>query len=470
MSAHTATTPAHDKGMAEKFLAGLDPTASRFTFQLFSDGASRRAEIFHGTLDELWPKVQALNTPKRGVGVFVTIGETDFKGRSTKNVLRPRALFADADNDTQITHCMEAIKECGATPSMIVGSGRGLHFYYVCADIPRDQFSALQTSLIEKLRTDPAVKDLPRVMRLPGTLHLKNPSKPRLVKLYPTEDPVRRWTLSDLVAKLGLSPATTASNPAQLNSANTQSKDGFGSADMPPLDREPIIKNCPFFLDALKNGGVDHSQGLWNLTVLACTFLQDGEKLAHMLGNKHVGYTPNGTKALWDRKVSEKNQKGLGWPSCAAIQTQGCKLCATCKHLGKIKSPLNLAHQQQTQPAEPSFVDPYAEFGGPEFPLDVLPPTLARFVDAEHRAMGADPSAIAMAVLTTVAGAINGETRVRAGEGWWERPILWTALVGQPSTMKSPIIDKAMKPLSRIDHERAKRWKQEYAIWQQSQK
>ena len=112
---------------------------------------------------------------------------------------------------------------------------------------------------------------------------------------------------------------------------------------MPPLDWEPIIKDCPFFFDALKNGGHDHSQGLWNLTILACTFLQDGDKLAHKLGNKHVGYTPGSTKAMWDRKVREKDQQGLGWPSCTAIQSEGCKLCATCKHFGKIKSPLNLA-------------------------------------------------------------------------------------------------------------------------------
>ena len=113
-------------------------------------------------------------------------------------------------------------------------------------------------------------------------------------------------------------------------------------------------------------------------------------------------------------------------------------------------------------------MDPYAEFVGPPFPLDVLSPTLAKFVDAEHRAMGADPSAIAMAALTTVAGAMHAETRIRVGQGWWERPILWTALVGQPSTMKSPIIDKTKKPLSSVDHERDKRWRQEYAIWQQN--
>jgi Protein of unknown function (DUF3987) len=118
-------------------------------------------------------------------------------------------------------------------------------------------------------------------------------------------------------------------------------------------------------------------------------------------------------------------------------------------------------------PLQPSFVDPYAEFIGPAFPLDVLPTTLSKFVDAEHRAMGADPSAIAMAALTAVAGAMHAETVIRAGEGWLEKPILWTASVGQPSTMKSPIFDKTTKPLIRIDHERDKSWRQQDAMWRQ---
>src|SRR5262249_36388230 len=150
----------------------------------------------------------------------------------------------------------------------------------------------------------------------------------------------------------------------------------------------------------------------------------------------HRSYMEEETDAMWDRKVKEREERGLGWPSCAAIQNEGCKLCATCEHFGKIRSPLNLARPL------PSFVDPYAEFCGPEFPVDVLPPTVRAFVDAQHRAMGADPSAIAMAALTGIAGATHAETCIRAGDGWWERPIIWTALIGQPSTMKSPIIDK----------------------------
>jgi hypothetical protein len=88
-----AKAPAHDKEIARRFLAGLDPRATKFTFQLFSDCGGGRAQIFHGALDEVWPKVLALNTPQRGVGVFVVIAETDFKGRKAENIVRPRALL-----------------------------------------------------------------------------------------------------------------------------------------------------------------------------------------------------------------------------------------------------------------------------------------------------------------------------------------------------------------------------------------
>src|SRR5262249_22142834 len=58
-----------------------------------------------------------------------------------------------------------------------------------------------------KVGTDAAITDLPRVMRLPGTLHLKDPTKPQLVKLHDANLASRYWTCSELVEKLNLSPA-----------------------------------------------------------------------------------------------------------------------------------------------------------------------------------------------------------------------------------------------------------------------
>ena len=187
----------------------------------------------------------------------------------------------------------------------------------------------------------------------------------------------------------------------------------------------------------------------------------------------HAKYTFAETQEQYERKVGERQSRGWDILPCATIRGSNCTACATCPLFAKGKSPLNIrpaptAAVEAAPQVEPSFVDPYAEFVGPEFPLEILPPTLATFVDAEHRAMGADPAATAMAALTAVAGAMHAETQVRAGDGWWEKPTLWTGLVGQPSSMKSPIIEKATKPLSRIDHERDKRWRQEHTKWTQT--
>jgi hypothetical protein len=62
---------------------------------------------------------------------------------------------------------------------------------------------------------------------------------------------------------------------------------------------------------------------------------------------------------------------------------------------------------------------------------------------------------------------MHAETYVRAGEGWEEKPILWTTLLGPPSAMKSPIIQKAIAPLRKIDHQRDAAWRQQFAVWKQ---
>ena len=395
---------------------------------------------------------------------------------------------------TTLEEALDAIKEFRnkvglPAPSALVGSGGGLHVYWIFdRPLTRPEWQPYAeglkaAALTYGLRCDAGLTtDAARILRVPETFNYKT-DPPKAVKLLGLK--ATDYATDDLKVLLSIAPTPVLpggnKSPVDISAfVGKRPADAFAVFDpkegirpreeLPPLDPAPIIADCPFFKDALKTGGKDHSQGIWNLSVLATVFMQNGEQFAHAIGNKHPGYTPESTDEMYARKVREHKQRGIGWPSCAAIQSEGCKLCANCKHFGIIKSPLNLARPQQPPELPPSFVDPYADFVGPAFPLDVLPPTLAEFVDAEHRAMGADPSAIAMAALTVVAGALHAETKIRVGEGWWERPILWTALVGQPSTMKSPIIDKTKKPLLSVDQEREKRWKQEYAIWQQNNK
>ncbi len=420
--------------------------------------------------------------------------------RSQQDALYLRALWLDIDIkappkgyatlDEAIVSLGQFNEKVGLPPpTALVSSGGGLHCYWFFdRPLSRAEWQPYGDGLKAAaqqhgLRCDPISADSARILRVPGTRNFKfdPPAPVRLLGMRPDDYPVE--ALAPLLAfkptftgpvtapapQMDLSTFAGKKPAAGFEALTDKLSDGIRE-ELPPLDPTPVIQGCPFFRDAFKTGGKDHSQGLWNLSVLSTVFMKNGEQFAHAIGDKHPGYTPDSTKEMFARKTREHKQRGIGWPSCAAIQSEGCKLCSTCKHFGKIKSPLNLARPQQLPQLPPSFVDPYADFVGPAFPFDVLPPALTKFVDAEHRAMGADPSAIAMAVLTVVAGALHAETKIRAGEGWWEKPILWTALVGQPSTMKSPIIDKTKKPLLSVDQEREKRWKQEYAIWQQNNK
>ncbi len=250
--------------------------------------------------------------------------------------MRPRALFADADSKEQAARCLSQLKACGVYPSMAVNSGRGHHFYF-CTDVPRDQFSMLQMQLIAKFGSDPAVKDLPRVMRLPGTLHLKDPTKPMLVTLLnPPNVSVQRWQLPDLESKLGLSPSIAdydfatfradpgppargllyppALFPTKPYVPPAELDDGILGEDCRrhevDLDPSVLFKECPFLRESYKTGGAGLAQGLWMNSVLAMTFLPHGDELAQKFSAGYSTYTADETDKMYDRKENDAKVDG----------------------------------------------------------------------------------------------------------------------------------------------------------------
>jgi hypothetical protein len=157
-----------DRCEAMRFLALLDPTTSRFTFQTFDDNKDRKdnklAKILHGTLDQHWGTLVRLNA--QGAGVFVTINETDFRGRTVKNIVRVRALFLDCDG--------APLPQDGPRWYIAVESSTGrFHAYWQPNGIALADFKRAQILIARRWHGDPSVNDLPRVMRLPGFIHHK---------------------------------------------------------------------------------------------------------------------------------------------------------------------------------------------------------------------------------------------------------------------------------------------------------
>ncbi len=81
--------------------------------------------------------------------------------------------------------------------------------------------------------------------------------------------------------------------------------------------------------------------------------------------------------------------------------------------------------------------DVHAPIEPPAFPVDVLPPLWGDWCRRAARTAGAPIDYVAMSLLTAAASLIGGARRVSPVPAWREPCVLWTALVGTPSSGKS---------------------------------
>lgn len=87
------------------------------------------------------------------------------------------------------------------------------------------------------------------------------------------------------------------------------------------------------------------------------------------------------------------------------------------------------------------------------FPVEFLPPVLRALVVEAAAAIGCDPSYVVLPVLAVVASAIGNSRTARLKDSWDEPCVVWTGIVGESGTQKSPAQDVAFAPLRRLDEE-----------------
>lgn len=197
----TPESPQIDLSEARTFLDYLD-NAGQFTFQTFGEPTRDRTlnKILHGDLDKHGATLERLNAA--GAGVFVMINSGDSKGRSKLNVVSTRAVFVDLDGAP-----LEPITQAALPPHVTVESSPGkYHAYWLVLDLPCENFTATQLALALRFDGDHSVKDLPRVMRLPGFIHRKD--HPFRTHLIEVKD-IAPYSANQLLTAFGIDPTTS---------------------------------------------------------------------------------------------------------------------------------------------------------------------------------------------------------------------------------------------------------------------
>jgi RecA-family ATPase len=195
----------------QRFLALLAPDATRFTFQTIDDSKGPKNGDLNRVLhtDDL---AKLLPLYERGAAIYVTISETDGRGRRKENIVRFRAVWQEDDAGYAGPFPLE--------PSIVVKTSPGkYHRYWLVADDwPADEqgradHAAVMERMVASYGSDNGAKDASRVLRVPGFLHRK--AAPHMVSIIAASG--QRYTRAEIIAAFPPVPPT--------NGAGTSSAD-----------------------------------------------------------------------------------------------------------------------------------------------------------------------------------------------------------------------------------------------------
>lgn len=163
--------------------------------------ASDKLPIIHS-------EVLNLKNQESGYGIFFTVNGFTGGKRTNETLTNINAFFADIDYPDKINKTpqkiqqykndllMDLIEADLPIPSVIVETKNGLHVYWMLEqpiflnelnpdqqNNLRVQYREIEEAILKRFDGDPGAKDAARVLRLPDTLHQKDPKDPFMVKV-----------------------------------------------------------------------------------------------------------------------------------------------------------------------------------------------------------------------------------------------------------------------------------------------
>ena len=426
-TAETDRAPAGDEraqrlAEAERFLTALDDEAESWCFQTFDDSGQRAelARTLHGELGELFDTLDELN--RRGAGVFVTINEVRHGApRTAANVARVRAVFAD--HDPPKTKAAPGVYPLAPVLEVESSAGR-THCYWTVDGLALEDFEPQQRGIAARLGSDPAVIDLPRVMRLPGFRHTKDPSRPHWVRTI-TADPRLPYRPEDL--------ARAFPPVAKVNGTGGERPDPGADPIARALDARGLVLRE-------KPGG-----GLF----ITCPWEDE-----HTTPNTPTStvYFPPHTGGY--AGAAFKCQHGHCTDRTAADLRAWLGLTPepSAEHGAQVAAAIIGASQAAAPWPEP---EPLPDVLPPVDAFDpaMLPAALRPWIIDIAERMQCPPDFPAAAAVVCLAAVVGRQVAIRPKrhDDWTVVPNLWGGIIGRPSLLKSPALAEPMRLVDALE-------------------
>jgi len=373
------------------------------------------------------------------------------KRGTAADIVAVLGLVADMDADTGNAGTLPC------EPSYIIETSPGNRQPVWLFDKPLTVAEAapLAAALKHATGSDHGTADVDHVWRIPGTKNWPNAAK---LKRGRSPEPAAVCYLQEWGGDLtGVETFRSALAPWAIALANDSKPVQLG--DLPDVEGVPVSEKLAALLaaDDVDNRS-DHAAAVaerlafdgYDAETAAALFLSAKGNWLNRYQNEESARRD--FTRLWGKPFCTKHTE---------MRSAGAKLAASLK-------PANDNFASDTAP-----IDLWAHRKYPPLPTGLLPPIIEEFARTQGDLMGVDPGGLAMAALAVCAAAIPDNVKLqvkRHEKSWLESARIWVAVVGNPSTKKTPLINAAARPLKKADGELFRVYQEEMQRYEQLKK
>jgi hypothetical protein len=343
--------------MAEfDLISAVQPSEGWFVVVGLRNGLKDIKQVFVATREEVDTQAVAWVAQKRNVFFGLAKYSTD-TNRTKDNVKTLKAFWLDIDcgkdkaKEDPVTGRpkgyidqatgLRALREfctlLGLPKPIIVDSGRGLHVYWALeTEISRAEWEPVGLRLrdlckLHNFYVDPAIFEVARILRIPGTLNFKA-DPPAPVVVMSTAGPVTFEKFRNLLGADDL-PEAPPRVKRELSALGKSMLGNVESSFKKIMIRSAKGTGCQQLLSCFQDRAT-LDEPRWFDALSIAKFCSDRDTAIHKLSEGHPDY---------DHAVVEKKVQGIKGPhSCAEFEAKNPGGCEGCPHWGKITNPLAL--------------------------------------------------------------------------------------------------------------------------------
>lgn len=358
--------------MAEfDLLSAVQPSEGWFVVVGLRDGLKDIKQTLVATREEVDSLAAAWVAQKRNVFFGLAKFNAD-TNRTKDNVKMLKAFWLDIDcgqDKAKVdpitgrpkgyidqTAGLRALREfcllIGLPKPIIVNSGRGVHVYWALeTEISRAEWEPVGLRLrdlckLHNFYVDPAIFEVARILRIPGTLNFKS-DPPSVVEVLSTAGAVGFEKFRNLLGVEGL-PVAPQKVKRELTALGKSMLGNVESSFKKIMVRSVNGTGCQQLLSCFQDRAT-LDEPRWFDALSIAKFCSDRDTAIHKLSKGHPDY---------DYAVVEKKAQGIKGPhSCAEFEAKNPGGCEGCPHWGKITNPLALGREIARAAAEGNVVE-----------------------------------------------------------------------------------------------------------------